>query len=252
MRITYIAEGSSQLGMGNIMHQATVANALKWRALESKRDIVIIDALHVDPGDVKCFDMNAKWVSFNCLDEGFNSFCQVVVNAEVKGFCNSSIEQYYRGENRQVCFKGPRYWFLRDEFAEWDWITQGEVITWTIGVMIGGTDPDNITTSIMEELKSMNMPDTRIIEGENIADKMCRCDLMITGCGLGFWESLKVGTPVIPFASNDLQREYYEGTFKMGELGHLREMIANREFVMPDPKYQIGKGTQEVIDEILR
>ena len=77
-------------------------------------------------------------------------------------------------------------------------------------------------------------------------------DLMITGCGLGFWESLAVGTPAIPIAQNEAQAKQYGSVFKMGEVGRLREMIENREWVMPDEKYQIGQGADDVIEEILR
>ena len=238
MRITYIAEGSKELGMGHIMHQAAVMERLKWRALEAKKEIVIADVLDLIPEEIDVWNMEGceKAVLFNCLHPELYRKADIIVTPDVSpGFTNTITRT-----TCQVHFAGPRYWFLRDEFMDRLWANRmlyhdfpipipHAVPPRKIGIMIGGTDCLGLTNTILKELRRFKPNVIQSHRSSTIAGQMAAADLMITGCGLGFWESLAVGTPAIPIAQNEYQAKQYGSVFKLGEVGRLREMIENRE-----------------------
>ena len=240
MRLTYISEGSKELGMGHIMHQAVVMERLKWRALESKRDLCIIDSLVPTLGMAMagCGD-KPKLVLFNCLKPKEQRLADIVVTPDVSPKFKNKVTR----KKGWVHFAGPRYWFLRSQFLK----PLGRANPRHIGMMIGGTDP----LRLGEKIKAL-LPEVKVIQGEHISYQMRQCRLMLTGCGQSFWESLAVGTPAIPFAANEAQAKQYGSVFRLGKVDDIRGMIERREWVNPDPAYEIGRGWQEVIEEIIR
>lgn len=83
-------------------------------------------------------------------------------------------------------------------------------------------------------------------------------DVVFASPGLSFFEALAVGTPVIGFHQNELQRDVYKGfltTVDISELDKLPLMIKNKSFIFPDNPFvvsmEIGEGKDEFINEIL-
>jgi hypothetical protein len=76
--------------------------------------------------------------------------------------------------------------------------------------------------------------------------------------GFLFFEALVVGTPVIGFHQDELQKETYKNllpTIDKKEIGRLPEILQNREFIFPSDPFiknmEIGLGKNEIIEEIL-
>lgn len=242
MRLTYISECSKGLGLGHVFHQSVVMERLKWRALESKGDLCIIDDLWTSEQQVHYWaDQGYKVVLFNCLDNHANHAASIAVTPDVSPQFKNVVTHCVNA----CCtrFYGPRYWFLRSQFLK----PLGRANPRHIGMMIGGTDP----LGLGEQIKAQ-LPEVKVIQGEHISYQMRQCRLMLTGCGQSFWESLAVGTPAIPFASNEAQAKQYGSVFKLGTVDTVRGMIERREWVKPDPAWEIGRGWQDVIEEIIR
>ena len=87
---------------------------------------------------------------------------------------------------------------------------------------------------------------------------MHKNDVVFASPGLSFFEALSVGTPVLGFHQNELQRDTYKGyltTVAKSELSKLSSMIENKSFVFPDDPFvasmEIGKGKDDIIRGIL-
>jgi spore coat polysaccharide biosynthesis predicted glycosyltransferase SpsG len=240
-RFVYIRDSSKELGKGHSYHSSVVSQRLAPFEAEAKRNVLIVDALDPEPliDDPYAYE---DWtaVFFNCLEAP--RWADIVVTPDVSPHFENA-----RDENkipRQVWFRGPRYWFLRDEF---NLPEEKPIPFYEVGVMIGGTDPLNLTEKIQEQLRSV-----LVVHGEDIAFQMRMCRTMLTGCGQSFWESLRCGVPAIPFASNEAQAKQYGESFRLGSVSDIRGMLDRGEVVRPDAKWQIGEGWREVVEAILR
>ena len=247
MRLTYISEGSKELGMGHIMHQSVVMDRLKWRSLESDGDILVVDALDPNAGYprlVKPYDHDGgKIVVFNCLE--VPAWANIAVTPDV----SPDFQNIVTREGSTLHFAGPKYWFLRDEFLNGDTMRVPSHERRDVGILIGGTDPLGLTKRLEAELKGMN---TFVIRGASVAFGMSLCKVMLTGCGQSFWESLAVGTPAIPFAANEAQAKQYGSVFELGAIETVRDMIRGERWVKPNPVYEIGRGWSDVVEAIVR
>ena len=92
----------------------------------------------------------------------------------------------------------------------------------------------------------------------NVGEAMYKSDVVFASPGLSFFESLAVGTPVIGFHQNELQRDVYADilpTMGIADLHNLNSIIKNKSFLFPsDPiikSMEIGEGKDEIINEIL-
>jgi hypothetical protein len=249
-RFIYIRDSSKELGKGHSYHSSVVSQRLAPFEAEGEGLTVIVDNLDPLPSleHVRGWD---KLVLFNCLyPEDYlgnheSGYAHVIDTPDVsQGFENVRHEnQTIWG--KQVWFRGPRYWFLRDEFYE---AAEATRPWYEVGVMIGGTDPLNLTEKIQEQLRSV-----LVVHGTDIASQMRMCRVMLTGCGQSFWESLRCGVPAIPFASNEAQAERYGESFQLGEVSTIRTAINRQEWVNPDPgRWQIGEGWRDVVEAIIR
>ena len=93
---------------------------------------------------------------------------------------------------------------------------------------------------------------------KDVAEAMHRVDVVFASPGLSFFEALAVGTPVVGFHQNELQRDVYGGyltTLDKSELFRLSSIIENKSFIFPDDPFvasmEIGKGKDELIHSIL-
>jgi spore coat polysaccharide biosynthesis predicted glycosyltransferase SpsG len=246
-RFVYIRDSSKELGKGHSYHSSVVSQRLAPFEGDTEEDTVIVDALDPFPA-LERIDRWDKLVLFNCLhpEDHLGVYERHVANVIVTPDVSPLFENA-RDENkipRQVWFRGPRYWFLRDEF---NLPEEKPIPFYEVGVMIGGTDPLNLTEKIQEQLRSV-----LVVHGEDIAFQMRMCRTMLTGCGQSFWESLRCGVPAIPFASNEAQAKQYGESFRLGSVSDIRGMLDRGEVVRPDAKWQIGEGWREVVEAILR
>jgi len=92
----------------------------------------------------------------------------------------------------------------------------------------------------------------------NVAYNMNNSDVVFASPGLSYFEALAVGTPVLGFHQNALQKKTYQEllpTLGKKELNKLSDIIRNKSFIYPDIPFvssmEIGKGKNEIINEIL-
>jgi spore coat polysaccharide biosynthesis predicted glycosyltransferase SpsG len=188
-----------------------------------------------------------------------------------------------------VHYYGPKYWMLRPEFLAYTKIAKKPLShVKNIMLIFGGADQSNFTSEVLTEL--LHMPSIfeilvvvgaafehheelsaaidqnritqstcRIVHNlKNVAEEMYRSDVVFASPGLSFFEALAVGTPVVGFHQNELQRDVYKGyltTRDKSEVSELSSIIENMSFVYPDDPFvvamEIGQGKDELIRAIL-
>jgi spore coat polysaccharide biosynthesis predicted glycosyltransferase SpsG len=245
MRITYIAEGSKEQGMGHLMNSATLANELKTRLVNCKRNIVIIDAPQVSPAEVKRHqDSGSKVVLFYCKGEA-NRIADIAVQPRASDIPPDM--NLRRQEGKTLCFYGPRYRILRKEFYEYYSIAR----TGQVAVMLGGTDVLDLEQAIDQQLGDVCF---LVRNCHGVARALAGASFAIVSPGFSVWEALYVGTPIIIIPQNKSQAERYGKSFTLlmpDQIYKLKDMIANKEFIYPDSKYEIGQGKEELLETIL-
>jgi len=252
-------------------------------------DAVIIDKIDENEAFARALkeDLQVKLVIFTNLTKA-SQWADVSVLADYGS--NLKNIKYLDERTNTVYFYGPKYWLLRREFC--DRKKCGRESCGTVGeitLLFGGSDPLNLTSVVLEELLKLDRPfGVNVILGAhfehkdalnqvitsysgakakvkmfkdipNVADLMCNSDLVITSPGLSLFEALCVGTPVIIFPQNEIQKKAYRGLLRIldkEEINNLGGMIDHLDFVRPEEEQiremEIGEGKQEIIDEILR
>lgn len=127
-----------------------------------------------------------------------------------------------------------------------------------IALIFGGSDPSNLTVTVLEELLSIDQSyNVDVIFGahfehidsisrvlanhrdkrdsvnlfrnaENVAELMYNADLVIASPGLSTFEGLSVGTPVIIMPQNNVQKEIYRAYLPMLEKGQVGKLAQSR------------------------
>ncbi len=262
----------------------SILNALK----NEKPDRIIFDKLNVDPVLAKKIKetIDARLIIFTNLTAA-NQYADVTILADIgSNFKNIYDKNKMTGK---VQFWGPKYWLLRPEFYEYhkkkkDQSRRIEKIM----LIFGGADSSNITSIVLHELLRMDLAfkitvtlgaafahheelnsimsgnrftrsTVQIVENiTNVAEIMYESDIVFASPGLSFFEALLVGTPVLGFHQNELQRDTYKGyltTVDKRELSQLFTIIENKSFIFSNDPFiesmEIGKGKDEIIREIL-
>ena len=251
-------------------------------------DLIIVDKIDFDEAlarDIKS-RLTARLIIFTNLTSA-NMYADVAVTADIgSGFENIV---YTDSDTRTLYYYGPKYWVLRREFYEYK--RKGKAASReveTVLLMFGGSDPANLTSAALQELLGLDrMLRIDVILGahfghadtvslilerytgrranvtvyenaKNVAELMYKADLVIASPGLSVFEALCVGTPVIAMPQDALQRDTYQGFFRMlerGEVGKLGGMIERAEFTYPNEDHiammEIGEGVPELLDVIL-
>jgi UDP-2,4-diacetamido-2,4,6-trideoxy-beta-L-altropyranose hydrolase len=133
---------------------------------------------------------------------------------------------YQAGEPRTRFLLGPRYCLLRREFAAWrDWKREISPVCRHLLVMLGGSDPENLTARVIEALALANLeavettvvvggsnPHFPMIEGlalrskqpitlrrdvANIPELMAAADMAVSAAGSTCWELCLLGLPAL-------------------------------------------------------
>ena len=199
-------------------------------------------------------------------------------------FQNSCINDALSGK---INFLGPKYWILRPEFLELKAKVKKIKNVKNILLIFGGSDPSNFSSKVVDAILDMPVGfNLSLVLGagfihekelnntikyntsltsidtyknvSNVAEMMSRSDVVFASPGLTYFESLAVGTPVLGFHQNTMQKDVFNKhlpTLGLENLDSLYEIIKNNEFIFPnDPfieKMKIGQGITEIIDQIL-
>lgn len=255
---------------------------------EKKPNIVIFDKIDVSETfakDIKMLD-KIKLVIFTNMTNA-NRHADIAVTADIgsnfKNICFTDDET-----KTTYCY-GPKYWILRKQFHEFHNRKKPiPKIVDNILVIFGGSDPANLTTLVVRQLLNLQRHTTiDVILGAsfghvdsfnqalneyrvanktinihrdvaNVAQLMHKADVVIVSPGLSAFEALFVGTPILVMPQDLLQKETYQGVFKVidrDEIAKLLDSIANMDFTYPDQEQiidmDIAGGTKELIKLII-
>ncbi len=252
-------------------------------------DRIIFDKLDVSPYLAKRIKdkIACKLIIFTNLTEA-NQYADITVLADIgSNFKNVLEKDKITGA---VHFFGPKYWMLRPEFFGYGKGKEKNSLECVKNIMLifGGADHSNFTSLVLNELLCLDSAfEIMVVIGPafehhaelkaaietgitskstvkiahnltEVAKAMHRSDVVFASPGLSFFEALTVGTPVVGFHQNDLQRDVYKGyltTLGKSDLSGLFSIIENKSFIFPDDPFvasmEIGQGKEEIIHEIL-
>lgn len=325
MKIAFITDGGLEMGMGHVQQSITLAEELKDRAeiffltksdeavvnqiedagfitfklnndnemlnlvQEIRPSTVIIDKIDVDEDFARRLkdSLKVKLAIFTNLTPA-NKFADIAVTADI-GSQFRNIK-FLDEKTNTLYFYGPKYWVLRNEFCKFKKkVKKLRNKVEKIVLIFGGSDVSNLTSTVANELLSLNddfkidiilgahfehldMLDQVLAQYpskkenvnvykniKNVAELMYKADLVIACPGLSAFEALCVGTPVIVMPHDSLQKETYQGFMRVldkDEVSKLGDMITNADFTYSHEEHirrmEIGEGKSELIEEILR
>ncbi len=154
---------------------------------------------------------------------------------------NASL--YGKREPSTRLLLGPRYAMLRREFRRWrNWQREIPRSGRKILVTMGGSDPNNVTTRVIEAIRQLSNPglETTVLVGgsnphlcsveaslqeesmrlmtdaDNVAEWMAWADVAVAGAGTTFWEMCFLGLPSILLVLAENQQSVAAAADKMG------------------------------------
>jgi UDP-2,4-diacetamido-2,4,6-trideoxy-beta-L-altropyranose hydrolase len=260
---------------------------------EIKPQWIIIDKMDVEEDFAKEIkeETSSKLAIFTNITAA-NQYADMAVTADYGTYFKNT--KFFDEKTGTLYYYGPRYWILRKEFCQGHGKSQKAAYGIArILIMFGGSDPLNITSAVLDELLGLKEHYffdiilgagftffdelNQILERhadrrrhvnsykniENVAELMRNADLVITSPGLSLFESLCVGTPVIAFHQNKIQKErtaqVYRGfipTLSINDVNKLPDMILRKKFLNPNDDFirnlQIGQGKKELVEEFFR
>lgn len=324
-KIAYIVDGGIDIGLGHVYQSIAFAKLLKEMAdirFLTKSDITVVNKIKAEgfityklasdleilnyleksPPNIVIFDKidvssqlakeikksgALKLVIFTNLTDA-NRYADVAITADVSRHYKNI--QYIDKETNTLYFYGPKYWILREEFYEYKKMNKTTpTIINNILVTFGGSDPSNLTTSVMKELlKLTNYSRIDVILGAcfqhfgllnhvleeykknnnnicvhkdvtNVAELMFKADLVITSPGLSAFEALCIGTPVLVMPQDLLQKEEFQGRFRLIDKENINDelldVILNRSFTYPNHEdivnMHIGEGKADILRAVI-
>jgi UDP-2,4-diacetamido-2,4,6-trideoxy-beta-L-altropyranose hydrolase len=181
-------------------------------------------------------------------DEGIGTRCsaEIILNQN-----SDALEEKYPGREPQTeLLLGTRYALLRREFLTWR--ERKKEISGSarqLLVTMGGSDPDNLTSTVVEALRSITadgLQATVLAGGSNphfeslreavygsasairlqasatnMPELMAQADLAIIAGGGTLWELLYMACPVISFSRNAVQSRILQHLHEKGVVRHL-------------------------------
>ena len=257
--------------------------------IQEKPDRIIFDKLDVSSNLAKRIknELEIKLIIFTNLTKA-NTYADVTILADI----GSNFKNIYK-KNKitgKVNFFGPKYWLLRPEFYKYKErkkVYNNEKVK-NIMLIFGGSDPLNLSSLVLNELLQLNSvfnillvtgsafshfvelnvvlekninskSNIEIVQNiNNVAERMYNSDVVFASPGLTFFEALSIGTPVIGFHQNELQKDTYKEllpTVDLSELSKLHLIIKNKSYIFPNDPFvssmEIGEGKDQIIQEIL-
>jgi spore coat polysaccharide biosynthesis predicted glycosyltransferase SpsG len=251
-------------------------------------DRIIFDKLDVSPLLARQIKekIGCKLIIFTNLTPA-NQYADMTVLADMGSNFKNVCEK--NQESGAIHYYGPKYWLMRPEFFVYD-KRKKNTLSYVRNIMLifGGADHSNLTSIVLNELLKMELifritvvigsafkhheELNKVIEQnrnsqsklhvvhnlKDVAAVMYNSDVVFASPGLSFFEALAVGTPVVGFHQDNLQRDVYKGfltTLDKSEIGKLFSIIENNSFIFPEDPFiasmEIGKGKEELVQAIL-
>ncbi|WP_374032737.1 hypothetical protein [Bdellovibrio bacteriovorus] len=258
------------------------------RLSETKPDRIIFDKLDVSPElalKIKA-ELGTKLIIFTNLTEA-NQHADMTVLADIGSNFKNIAKRETSG---RIEYYGPKYWLLRPEFYEFKKLKKAHKSKIeNLMLMFGGADPANMSSQVLDEILGMaeefnvllvlggsfkhhselngvleknKLTKCRLRIAENlkeVAKEMYSSDVVFASPGLSFFEALAVGTPVVGFHQDELQRDVYADilpTHGREDVFKVPTILRDRTFLFPEDllisQMEIGEGKDELIEEILR
>jgi len=158
---------------------------------------------------------------------------------------HASASLYAKREPYTRLLLGPRYAMLRRDFCGWrDWRRQISASGRKILVTMGGSDPNNLTSRVIEAIRQVPTQDLEtvvllggsnphlqavkaaigadqrsmrlITDAENMAEWMAWADVAVAGAGTTFWEMCLLGLPSVLLVLAENQRGVAAAAEEMG------------------------------------
>ena len=199
---------------------------------------------------------------------------------------SASSELYMDREPQTQLLLGPRYCLLRREFEAWrDWKRTVSSVCHRVLVMMGGSDPENLTARVIDALALARLDDmeaTIVIGGSNphfarlenraaqsgqsiklrrdavnMAELMAAADLAISAAGSTCWELCLLGLPALLVELADNQTELVKDldrrgcAIRVGDRMVLVEQIADqlrRVVRSQELRRSLSERSRELVD----
>jgi UDP-2,4-diacetamido-2,4,6-trideoxy-beta-L-altropyranose hydrolase len=257
MRCLALAETWKEGGGKVIFVLATSAPLLEHRLSSEGMDIRHIPSVPGSPADARdtvriAQGHEAEWIvvdgyhfgseyqkiignsgiSLLSLDDNGHAdqyYANIVLNQNI--YADMSLYKKYEPHTRFLL--GTEYVLLRKEFLEWnDYDRTFPAIARNVLVTMGGSDPDNITSFVIESLKKVSIPDLEVIAvtgslnphheilqkmvkdlpnfllKENVTtmpELMAWADVAISAAGSTCWELAFMGVPAMIYPTAETQ-----------------------------------------------
>lgn len=209
------------------------ADAQATASLAADADLLVVDGYQFDAAYSQVFgkaDRRVLWID----DDGraANYSADFVLNQSIG--TNAALYPQ-RGRSTRL-FLGPKHALLREDFQPWrQWQRQTPEKATRFLVTLGGSDPDNVTTKVIEGLRQLagknrffeatviagaanphlplleaaarSLPWLRVASSVNdMAQRMAEADFAITAAGTTVWEMAFMGLPslVLTLAENQI------------------------------------------------
>ena len=202
---------------------------------------VVLDGYHFDTGyQARIKDSGHRSLVIDDIAHLKRYHADLVLNQNI-----NAVSSIYACDPGTVFLLGPRYALLRSEFYEQR--NRGREIpdaALRIMVVMGGSDPDNITLKVLQTLKKLDLPglDVRIVAGpanphqnslreaigtsgdsfrlaadvRDMPALMAWADLAVSGSGSTCWEMAFMGLPAVVFSLADNQVGIAKGLHELG------------------------------------
>lgn len=245
----------------------------------------VVDGYHLDKALQAALASKGERTVLVIDDEGESATdaATIVLNQNL----HARKELYASRAPRARLLLGPTYALLRSEFRDLD--RQPRQGRPRILVTLGGADPLNLTSVVMEALAGIEDVDLEVIVGaanpranelkatrpddvfvavDDMATRMKRADLAIVAAGSTCWELACAGVPMLVFATADNQRSVQasvvergigaalhlptkSGDVRAAATGLLHDATLRLEMSRRGRALVDGKGTTRVV-EVLR
>ncbi len=301
MRIYIRADGGEGIGLGHIMRTLVLAKELskehtvKYLCLNKMKyykgvEVVIknnIDVIKLDTeedgfkfeGSIIIVDkyglnedyyktLKKSYKKVVCLDDNNELdfyFSDIVINQNIY-----AEELIYNCSSNTKLLLGPKYVLLRDEFINLHPININKRVE-NILITVGGSDDNNITERIINELKNeyyilhviignafINEESLRRYESDNIifyknpemSEVMKKCDMAISGYGSTIYELCYLGVPTMGVKVADNQKRLAKVLKDRNIASEINfgSIIKQIEYLSYEKRIDISEIMKQIID----
>jgi UDP-2,4-diacetamido-2,4,6-trideoxy-beta-L-altropyranose hydrolase len=217
------SEDCKELSITAVPGSSADASQTSALAREHQADWIVVDGYQFDADYQRALKASGCKILF--VDD-YGHAAHYSADAVLNQNIGASAEMYASREAQTRLLLGPRYCLLRREFSGWrEWKREVPVQCRRVLVMMGGSDPDNVTGRVVEALELANVEGlevTIVIGGSsphaeslqvrvaksglkmavlqdvsNPAEFMSAADVAISAAGSTCWELCLLGLPAL-------------------------------------------------------